>query len=463
MLRSMFRIVLPAIAALAATGAPAPAAEPAGLRVATFRCDVTPPVGGQTLISFTPLEIVEDPLLAKGIVFDDGRHRYVLCAVDWCGLLNSSHLLLRSKIAAAAGADVSRVAVQCVHQHTAPYVDGDAQRLLSRQDHPLNHYVDFKFLDDVANRLADSVQRSLKRLIPFDQVGVGQAKVERVASSRRVPAGDGTIQRRMSSCKDPKLRAAPEGFIDPLLRTITLAKAGKPLVRLHYYATHPQSFYGDARASADVPGFARDRLEHKEFVFQIYFTGCAGDVAMGKYNDATPRARGELADRLFAGMAASAASTRYVPVDRIQWRTAPLILEPRTDDRYDEAAMRAKMADPKEKAAARILAATAVAFDERARRPFELSAFCLGPACVLQLPGECMVEFQKYAVQLRPDALVAVAAYGDLAPGYVCTQRSFAEGGYEPTASKSAPSAEGLLKSAIRQLLAPDSPPAGLK
>jgi hypothetical protein len=65
---------------------------------------------------------LEDPLWAKGIVLDDGRGRYVICAMDWCIVRNSTHLAIRRKIAAAT--DVSRVAVQCIHQHTAPVANG---------------------------------------------------------------------------------------------------------------------------------------------------------------------------------------------------------------------------------------------------------------------------------------------------------------------------------------------------
>ena len=50
------------------------------------------------------------------------------------------------------------------------------------------------------------------------------------------------------------MRALPEGTIDPYLKTITLARGEKPLVRLHYYATHPQTPYGDGRASSDMRG-----------------------------------------------------------------------------------------------------------------------------------------------------------------------------------------------------------------
>ena len=51
----------------------------APLRVATFRCDVTP-WPGEPLVWAAKLVKVEDPLLAKGIVLEDGTNRYVLCA-----------------------------------------------------------------------------------------------------------------------------------------------------------------------------------------------------------------------------------------------------------------------------------------------------------------------------------------------------------------------------------------------
>ncbi len=427
------------------------AEETAPFRLATFSCDVTPPAGGHPLIWVVPVAEVETPLLAKGVVVDDGQGRCVLCAIDWCGLCNSSYELFRSKIADAAGTEPTRVAVHSVHQHTAPYTDGDAQRLLEEFD-DLPLYVDFEFLDDVTDRLADSVRKSLEALQPFDRVGAGQAKVDRVASSRRIPVEGGKVRSRMSSCTDPELRALPEGKIDPTVKTITFARGDKPLARLHYYATHPQSFYGDPRASYDVPGFVRERLEEKEGVFQIYFTGCSGDVAMGKYNDRSREARDELTDRLYAGMEAAAASTRLVPVEKLQWRTLPLALPARDDPGHTVEDNRAKMADPEVNVVRRIRAATRIAYGQRADRPIDLSLLSIGDVHVLHLPGESMVEFQLFAQQQKPDAFVAVAAYGDVGPGYICTEASFAEGGYEPTASRVAPHSESLLKAAIREL-----------
>lgn len=431
------------------------AGESGGLRLSTFTCDATPPPGGHPLIWVTSVETVETPLLAKGVVLDDGQRRYVLCSLDWCGLCNSSYDLFRNKIAAAAGIEPAQVAVHSVHQHTAPYTDGDAQRLLDNQKEP-PAYVDFQFLNEVTDRLADSVRESLARFEAFDRVGTGQAKVDRVASTRRIPTEGGKVRSRMSSCNDPELIALTEGVIDPMVKTITFARGEKPLVRLHYYATHPQSFYGDPRACYDVPGFARERLQEKEGVFQIYFTGCSGDVAMGKYNDRTPRARDELTDRLYAGMAASAAATRLVPAKELRWRTLSLALPARTDPGYTIEENRARMENPKGNVVTRIRAATRVAYALRSERPIDLSVLEIGDVSMLHLPGESMVEFQLFAQRIKPNAFVAVAAYGDVGPGYICTERSFSEGGYEPTASRVAPHSEGLFKKAIRELLQAD-------
>lgn len=428
------------------------AADSPQLRVATFRCDVTPPIGGHPLIWLDQIESVEDPLWAKGIVLDDGQSRYVLCSVDWCGLCNSTHELFRRKIADAAGTKIEKVAVQCIHQHTAPYTDGDAQRILDQYENPPK-YVDFDFLQQVTDRLAEAVRKSVAELQPFDAIGTGHARVEEVAATRRVLTADGKIRVRYSSCKDPDLRAAPEGKIDPLLRTISLARGDKPLVRLHYYAVHPQSFYGDHRASADFVGHARDRLEKEEGVVQIYFTGCAGDVTAGKYNDGSPEARDRLTEQLFAGMKQSVASTKYQPAARLVWRFVPLVLPARTDGDRSAEASRVVAADAKANPQARTLAACRVAYAQRDDRPLLLSSLQIGDAWLVHLPGECMIEYQLYAQGQRPQQFVAVAAYGDLGPGYICTQDAFAEGGYEPTASRVAPESEGPMKTAIRQLL----------
>ena len=106
-MQSLLLRVAASAAAICFCQTPAISSEAAGgLRVATFRCDVTPPLG-QPLAGGEALRTVEQPLLAKGIVLESGGQRYVLCALDWCALCNASHDALQRKIASAAGADAA--------------------------------------------------------------------------------------------------------------------------------------------------------------------------------------------------------------------------------------------------------------------------------------------------------------------------------------------------------------------
>jgi hypothetical protein len=421
------------------------------LRVATFQSDITPPLG-QPMISGDALRTVEQPLLAKGIVLEAGAERYVLCALDWCELCNGAHDRMQKQIAAAAGTKPAHVALQCVHQHTAPLVDLDAQKLLAKAG-VSGLQLDPPVFDAIERKLVAAVKGSLKHFEPFDQIGTGQAKVEHVAATRRPLDASGKIWVRYSSCKSAALRALPEGAIDPYLKTITLAEGQKPLVRIHYYATHPQTFYGDHRASSDLPGDVREALQRKEGVFQIYFTGCGGDVTMGKYNDGSKEARRELAARLLPGMEAAVAATKLASAGSVQWRTYPLVLPPRTDRGFTMAESLARLNDPKAGPARLYYGASNVAFIRRSQQPIVLSSLEIGGVHIVHLPGEPMVCFQRFAQSLKPGAFVAVAGYGDGGTGYLCPAKAYGEGGYEPTASRVKPESETLVKKAIAALL----------
>jgi hypothetical protein len=245
----------------------------------------------------------------------------------------------------------------------------------------------------------------------------------------------------------------PEGDIDPMLKTITFARGKKALARLHYYATHPQTVSCDGTTSADFVGWAREALERKERVFQVYFTGCSGNVTSGKYNDSTPPMRAGLKQRLQAGMEAAIAATRFTPPERLVWRTDPLALPVRTDAEFVERS-RAWVADPKAREGLRVYqGAMRLASVERAKRSFELSSLQIGNIHVVHLPGEPMLEFQKFAQRCKQDDFVAVAGYGDCGSAYICTDEAFREGGYEPSATNLTPGAESLMKASIRRLL----------
>jgi hypothetical protein len=446
------------IALVCGCALPSPTIQPdhrGNLTIASFSCDVTPPVGHPLCGGWIkPLAVVDAPQLAKGIVLSDGNTRYVLCAVDWCELRTGSYDLVRRKIASAADIPESQVAVQTVHPHDAPIADRNAQLLLERETSPPVH-LDLKFMDEVGDRIAAAVREAVKQMRPFTHIGYGKAKVEKFASNRRVPLDSGKIHVRSSSMKDSFSHAAPEGLIDPWLRTITFFDRETPIVRLHYYASHPQSYYGKGRASPDVPGWARARLEQEEKIPHIYFTGCAGNVAAGKYNDGSDDARAQLIERLVAGMKEAIRATEKAPVSEISWKTTEVRFASRSEPEFAEAGFRRDIANPNAPPAKRLKAALVLAWYDRVRqRPgIDLSRLRLGPIYILHLPGEPFVEYQLYGQSRRPDDFVAVAGYGECGTSYICTDNAFAEGGYEPTESLVGPPSEQLLKTAIAELL----------
>ena len=77
------------------------------------------------------------------------------------------------------------------------------------------------------------------------------------------------------------------------------------------------------------------------------------------------------------------------------------------------------------------------------------------------MPGELFVEYQLAAQAMRPDLFVAMAAYGECAPGYIGTAIAYDQGGYEtqPSSSKVSPQVEGVLLDGLRRLL--DAPGKG--
>src|SRR5262249_14298720 len=154
-------------------------------------------------------------------------------------------------LAEAAHTTADRVALHCVHQHNAPFIDREGNALLRKAGaDPL--LFDEAFVAALVERSAAAVRESLTLAQPVTHVRAGHAEGREVASSRRVIGPNGKIKyTRTSATRDPAARAEPEGTIDPILRSVGFLQNDRPLARLYYYTTHPMSYYGDGRASSD--------------------------------------------------------------------------------------------------------------------------------------------------------------------------------------------------------------------
>ena len=90
----------------------------------------------------------------------------------------------------------------------------------------------------------------------------------------------------------------------------------------------------------------------------------------------------------------------------------------------------------------------------RREQPIDIGCLKLGDAYVMHMPAELFVEYQLAAQRMRPQSFVAMAAYGDYGAGYIGTEISYPQGGYETgIASRVAPSVEQVLLTAMEKLL----------
>lgn len=428
------------------------------LKVATFQCDITPPLGSPLCYGhITPAKKVVDPLSARGIVLLGSDKPIVLLALDWVGANNGAQDVWKQKLASALNTTPDRCAVHCLHQHDAPGVDISANALLKKQD--LNEVMyNEDYLNDVFARTIQAAQASLKTALPVTHVGTGKGKVAQFASNRRILGTDGKVKIvRFSSSRNPDAIAAPVGTIDPFVRLLSLWSQDQPLVILSYYATHPQSYYGKGGISCDTVGLARG-LHEKQTpgVLHVHFNGAGGNIGAGKFNNGDPENRPLLAQRLAKGMQQAWETTTKTPVtaNEVNWKAKPVLLPLR--DTLDETKLTEILENPKARLTDRIRAARDLDYLTRTQQgiTIDITRLQIGPAQVIHMPGELFVEYQLAAQKMVPGDFVCMAAYGDQGPGYIGTKVAYPQGGYETgRVSRTAPEVEDTLMQTLQELL----------
>ncbi len=433
------------------------AASGGGLTMGTFDVDATPPVG--SMMAYDPVTNRWDlGLRARGVILAGSGKPIVLCAVDWIGIGNGGQDVFKAAIANAAETIPERVAIHALHQHDAPDCDFSAEHLLRSEGLDPRQY-EGTFQREVVSALASAVRRGVALAVPVTHVGLGVAPVHEVASNRRILGPDGKVREtRWTATKDPAVRAEPEGLIDPVVSLVSFWNDGKPIAALSYYATHPQSYYRLGMPSPDFPGLARflRQLAIPE-VLHVHFNGAGGNIGAGKYNDGSPGNRVVLAQRLADGMKRAWENTKKEPLSpsQVDWKVERVALP--LPGHLTAEKLEAQM---KAREASFFIAGGAAKLSwvrrVKAGHRSEVACLSLGTARVFHMPGELFVEYQLAAKALRPEDFVAMAGYGDYAPGYIGTAIAYEQGGYEtsPSASNVAPEVEKVLMGAIKALLA---------
>ena len=470
-LEGMSRLL--AVLAAGLVVATSPAAE---YELATFAVDVTPPVGHPCMGGgIPPVKTVIEPLQARGFVLIGGDRPFFVLCFDWCEIRGSAYDNWRAALAEAVDTDPERVLITSTHVHDAPVMDPEAEFLL-REAERSGAWKDLPppdakdpiqvasvcwpdFNGRCIQRARTAVAKALKHSQSVTHFGTGQAKVEGIASNRRYLLPDGTVRyNRMSRCTDPVAVAAEDGDIDPWLRTLSFWNGDHAVAALHSYATHPMSSYGRGEVSIDFVGLARERLQ-KDLpdVFQMYASGCAGNVTAGKYNDGSPGAREALTQKLYQAMKASFAATEKHPLTEPAFHSGKIPLGARGTLGFTEDELRYRLTH-EARPYGRAEPAMGLSWYERVKggHQIDLPLLDLGAAQVLLLPAESYVEYQLFAQQQRPDSFVFVMGYGECGPGYIPVERAWRERDTNlHDWTWVGPGSQEIMEEAIREVMAP--------
>ena len=430
-------------------------AEKPHWRISVFEADVTPPLGTPFLSGVRAVSVV-DPLFAKGFVLSGAGKPLVLASIDWCEIRNGSYHRWRQALAETAGTTFDRVLLTCVHQHDAPYVDEEAQRLLE-QHQAGNDLCHPQAVKAALANVVSALRTALRVSKPVTSIGIGQGKTKELVSNRRYVADNGKVSwSRTSATRDPALRAKPEGLTDPWVKTLSFWDGDQPLAAVNCFSTHPMSYYGKGHTSADFVGMARSRRQKDTpGTLQIYVSGCSGDTIAGKYNDGSPEMRPILADRLYQGMVRAWKDSRRMSLEHLEFRSSRILFKPRRAPGYSVEEMRATLAAKDKRFQDRYQAALGLSWRERldAGNAIDVPCIDFGKAQLILLPAESFVQYQLWAQEMRPDSTVLAMGYGECAPGYIPTAKDAAEGYNDHYSWIAFPECEQTMLAAIREAL----------
>lgn len=288
---------------LALTGPASFAAEKRVFRAGAVASNITPSMGVRldgTIMQIGPAKGVHDELHARCLVLDDGKERLAIVVCDNTMIAQFVMDDAKARIQKRSGLAPNRVLISATHTHSAP-------RAIGISDEP----EDRAYLDFMAGRIADGVQRAINNLAPA-RIGWGGGTKPDFVHNRRWfvdasgqgvnPFGVKGEVVKMNPGKKGLMK--PAGPVDPEVFVLSVQHAdGRPMALLANYGLHYIGGIPSGVVSADYFGVFADRIQEllkadrqdPPFV-GIMSNGTSGDV---NANDMTaPRKRFKAYERM---------------------------------------------------------------------------------------------------------------------------------------------------------------------
>lgn len=379
------------------------------LKAAVAKLDITPPAGTKVVGHVREVDGVRDRLHAVALLLDDGTTKAAILTFDLLNVPPEMASQIRESVGAATGTPATNIMVAVSHNHSGP---GWAQNP--------------EWARKVVKDLGDAAGTAAKAMRPVS-VGYGEGRI------------DFNIQRRKVIDGRAVVRLNPEGPCDHRVKVLRFddGKSADPLAVLMHAVCHPCVFtWGDKwtqpfpkgfpKMSADFPGEAKAFVEkaYGAGTTALFLQGCAGDIRPNLPGE--PYRCGDEADIRWCGRDLGCAAVKAADrsLVREEFARRPAVYPIRC--------------------ASKVVTLPSIKKGETVE--CELQAMKVGPYLFLTLPGEPFVEYGfRLEKAIADRAVPIVVGYANGNIGYICTAKSFKEGGYEPNNSRSGPEAEEIL------------------
>lgn len=406
-----------------------------GWKVGFGEAEITPPIG-VWLTGFAarikPCDDIHDPLLARGMVFENGKgERAAILALDLISLTEEQVSAIRKLVRDWTGIQPQNLLINCSHTHSAPAVGGFALSCMGIPDR--------NYLDIAIRKAATAVKLACENMF--------NAKMFFGTAECRIG-----INRRQ---RNPKGRIVighnPEGVVDRQVAVLIANPEGSDFWLIAFaYACHPVVLGWDNYAvTADYVHFARQGIE--DFfggnALTLFLQGCCGDI--------NPKERGnfEIAQKLGWELAASVvqAVLRAEPLEEgpiagiIGKLTLPLLPPPSEKQLREHQRKFRELAKASEKEGRKGEAQWQICEAEWARQVLEAlrnnslpkeekmnaQVLRIGDVAFAALASEVFAEIGLKVKSQSPLTQTVALGYTNGCIGYLPTAKSYEEGGYE--------------------------------
>ncbi|MHB0856090.1 MAG: hypothetical protein ACYC5M_00800 [Anaerolineae bacterium] len=454
------------------------------LRVGLSKVNITPesslPMSG--MLNPPKGQGVHFPLMARTMVFDDGREAAAIVCLDLLWLTPATMAAYRQAVTAGTHIPTENVTLTCNHTHRAPFTS-------SLMDEDTN----WSYLDQLQDWLIQGMRGALAKLQPA-RLKVGRIQAPGWTHNRRpiyrTPLGE-QVGTQGPLWGDDFVRL--EGPEDHELQVLLAEDLdGRPLGGLVNFACHATAMGAQPAYSADFSGPLTDELSHRIGGVFGFVQGACGNLWVidrsqdRVFTEMGPAHALRMADALADKAVEALAQGVYVEEPRVRTARQVLRIAQRrpTPEQVNLARWYLEKAPPdvdEDDLTRRIYGHAYTFFGNSAdvQRWFcrevigmwewqrrvgtreivedvEVSAMAVGDVALVGFPAEYFTEFGLRLKSASPFRATLVAELANGWHGYVPTQEAFEHGGYEPRlafSSRLAPEAGDRMCDAAIDLL----------